>query len=249
MLEAGKWQSDPRVPDLPAGRWGATSVSVPAGVIVMGGRENNYQQNLMNSTSVVLHNKGPPGSTGLAWQEGPVLQGFGAEDSCSVAVGHSVFLTGGGAWGSGFANQVRELDTSTWEWQEQGKWPQLGGLGRVFHGCAVLKSHLFVAGGQDSRVNGFPLDTTATLDLGTWGARWQKGGRLKLPKYLHAMVTMGPAGQEKLYALGGAYSEMLDNVEVWDEESRTWREELERLPRGRGNMGALAVTEAEVCKK
>ena len=123
----------------------------------------------------------------------------------------------------------------------------VGGAGISFHGCAVLNSQLIVAGGQDS--NGWPLDNTATLDLGSRGARWQLGGRLKMAKYFHAMVTMGPAGQEKLYALGGGNDGMLDNVEVWDEESRTWREEQERLPKGKGYMGAVAVTEEAVCQK
>ena len=68
----------------------------------------------------------------------------------------------------------------------------VGGAGISFHGCAVLNSQLIVARGQDS--NGWPLDNTATLDLGSRGARWQLGGRLKMAKYFHAMVTTGPAG-------------------------------------------------------
>ena len=143
---------------------------------------------------------------------------------------------------------MRELDTYTWVWQAEEKRPQMGvqgqadgGAGTSFHGCAVLNSQLIVAGGQNS--DGWPLFTTDSLDLGTPGARWQLGGRLKMAKYFHAMVTMGPAGQEKVYALGGGNDGMLDNVEVWDEESRTWREEQERLPKGRGYMGAVAVTE------
>ena len=239
VLEAGKWQADHRVPDLPAGRSGASVAVVPAGVIVMGGQEKDVRRNFMKYTSFVLR------KNGSSWEEGPALTGFGAQYSCSVALGNSVFLTGGAIeWK---ANQVRELDSSTWEWQEEGKWPQMGAQGRALHGCAVLNSQLIVAGGQDS--NGWPLATTATLDLGTRGARWQEGGRLKMAKYFHAMVTMGPAGQEKLYALGGGNDGMLDNVEVWDEESRTWREEQERLPKGKGYMGAVAVTEEAVCKK
>ena len=239
VLQAGKWQSDPRVPDLPAGRWGATAASVPAGVIVMGGRENDDRRNLVASTSFVLR------KNGSFWEEGPALPGDGAEYSCSVAVGELVFLLGGVREGE--TSQVRELDTSTWEWQEEGKWPQLGGRGRTMHGCGVLNSQLIVAGGQEYM--GGVSDMTATLDLGTRGARWQEGGRLKLARYFHAMVTMGAVGQEKLYALGGCNLGMLDSVEVWGEESRTWREEQERLPEAKGYMGAVAVREASVCQQ
>ena len=50
VLDAGKWQADPRVPDLPAGRWGASVAVVPAGVILMGGQENDGRGDRMKYT-------------------------------------------------------------------------------------------------------------------------------------------------------------------------------------------------------
>ena len=118
VLEAGRWQKDPRVPDLPKGRFGATSVMVHGlGVLVMGGYDTAA------NTSVLLLNGGS------SWEEGPVLPGKGAGGACSVAWRGSVLLIGGvGEW-----NQVREYVTLTGEWEEESKWPQLGGGGLTRH--------------------------------------------------------------------------------------------------------------------
>ena len=60
-------------------------------------------------------------------------------------------------------------------------------------------------------------------------------------------MTVGAAGRERLYVLGGlACSRSLDTVERWEEGGRRWEEEEERLPEERAHMGAVAVTE-DVC--
>jgi hypothetical protein len=75
---------------------------------------------------------------------------------------------------------------------------------------------------------------------------------MKTPRWGLALVTVGQAGGERLYALGGwgrvpgTWGGYLDTVERWEEGGRGWQEEEERLPEGRGWMGAVAVTE-EVC--
>ena len=71
------------------------------------------------------------------------MLGKGAQHACSVSFGESVFLIGGATE----ERQVRELNTRTWEWEEEGKWPQLGFGGRTDHACAVLNSKLIVTGG------------------------------------------------------------------------------------------------------
>ena len=160
-----------------------------------------------------------------------------------MAWGGSVILIGGvGEW-----NQVREYVTFTGEWEEESKWPQLGGKGRVRHGCSVLGSQLIVAGGADS--DDTLLLSTASLELGSGpGAAWLEGGRMKTPRWRHAMVTVGAAGRERIYVLSGSAGRRsyLDTVERREEGGRRWEEEEERLPEGRGFMGAVAVTE-DVC--
>ena len=79
---------------------------------------------------------------------------------------------------------------------------------------------------------------------------WLEGGSMKTPRWRLALVTVGQAGGERLYALGGRErfddARWLDTVERWEEGGRGWQEEEERLPEKRGYMGAVAVTE-EVC--
>ena len=217
---------------MPQGRYGATSVTVPGlGVLVMGGYDT------AGNTSDLLRNGGS------SWEEGPVLPGKGAGGACSVAWEGSVILVGGvGEW-----NQVREYSTVTGEWEEESKWPQLGGRGRFYHACGLLHSQLVVAGGGTG--DGTVLDTTVTLDLTLGpGAAWVEGGRLKTPRYGLAMVPLGDIGKEKLYVLGGEDDrDWLDTVEVWREASRTWQEEEERLPERRGWMAAGVVDRVSVC--
>jgi hypothetical protein len=73
---------------------------------------------------------------------------------------------------------------------------------------------------------------------------------LNTPRYSLALVTVGAAGEERLYALGGRDDGVrwLDSVTVerWREGGRRWEEVEERLPEGRAYMGAVAVTE-DVC--
>ena len=116
VLKNGVWQPDPRVPDLP---WPArllpTAVSVPGGVLVMGGQPDGSRQSRFNQQSSVLLR------WGSSWEEGPRLLGKGAQHACSVSFGESVFLIGGATE----ERQVRELNTRTWEWEEKDMWPQL----------------------------------------------------------------------------------------------------------------------------
>ena len=151
VLKAGRWQRDPsRLPDLPHGRSrnsGATLVPVAEGTIVIGGR-------------------GPPAKSlvlrrgASSWEEGPVL-----ENMDCVAVWRGTIL--------GIKrNRLRELKTTSWQLEEEAKWPQLplpapsphrykpmyyrGRVvprrerARAFQGCAVLNNHLIVAGGEES---------------------------------------------------------------------------------------------------
>ena len=228
VLEAGRWMPDPRVPDLPQPRYQATSVSVPrVGVFIMGGRGR--------LTSSLLLTDG-------SWKEGPTLPGGGALQSCSVAWGGSVFILGGRPE----YYQVREYRTGSGEWEEESKWPQLGGKGRVRHGCSVLGSQLIVAGGLGWDFGA--QSSTASLDLASGpGGVWLEGGRMSSPRWGHAMVTVGAAGRERLYALGGWNDgRVLNTVERWEEGGRRWEVEEERLPEGRRGMGAVAMTE-DVC--
>ena len=142
-----------------------------------------------------------------------------------MAWGGSVFILGG--WYGIY--HVREYRTRSREWEDESKWPQLGGKGRVW----------------DHNV----LSTTVSLDLASGpGAGWLEGGRLNTPRFSLALVTVGAAGRERLYALGGAdYSKILDTVERWEEGGRRWEEEEERMPERRAWMGAVAVTEGMVC--
>ena len=104
VLKAGRWQRDPnRLPDLPHGRSrnsGATLVSVAEGTIVIGGR-------------------GPPAKSlvlrrgASSWEEGPVL-----ENMDCVAVWRGTLL--------GIKrNRLRELKTTSWQLEEEAKWPHL----------------------------------------------------------------------------------------------------------------------------
>ena len=230
VLEAGRWRQDPRVPDLPQPRYGASTVQVAAaGVFLLGGWDTR-------TSSLVLTSDG-------SWEEGPSLPGGGAGRACSVAWVGSLLLTGGHPE----LNQVIEFDTVMGRWEDKSKWPQLGGKGRWGHGCSVLGSQLIVAGGWDSDET--DLATTASLELGS-GAKvaWLEGGRMNTPRYGLALVTVGAAGRERLYALGGSDGDRwLDTVERWQEGGRRWQEEEETLPGRRAYMGAVAVTE-DVCK-
>ena len=234
VIKDGVWKADPRVPDLTRVRAYATAVSVPGGILVIGGGSSRTAR-----SSIIL------GNGNSSWEEGPRLLGRGASRACSISLGESVFLIGG----KSEEHQVRELNMRTWEWEEEGKWPQLGGGGRVDHACGVFNSKLIVTGGGESRSE--PSDTTLVLDLtGGPGTNWVEGGRLHSARYGHAMVTMGLAGQEKLFVIGGSEGGQMgdiDRVEVWQEETRSWEEEEERLPEGRHFMGAVAVTRALVC--
>lgn len=214
-----------------------------AGVFLLGGA-HDYEKFSPGwpGTSLVL-------SPGGSWERGPSLsrptdytQMPIAKDGCSVAWGGSLLIVGG--WPN--HNQVLEYNTVAGRWEEDGKWPQLGGKGRAGHGCSLLGSQLVVAGGWDSDRN--VLSTTDTLDLASGPkAVWLEGGRLNTPRYRLAMVTVGAAGRERLYALGGRYNRKnLDTVERWEEGARRWQVEEERLLEGRSDMGAVAVTE-EVC--
>ena len=101
-------------------------------------------------------------------------------------------------------NQVREYRTGSGEWEEESKWPQLGGKGRIGNACSVLGSQLIVTGGLDSLST--VLSTSASLDLASGpGAAWLEGGRMNSPRVGHAMVTVGAAGRERIYVLGGWY--------------------------------------------
>ena len=184
------------------------------------------------------------------------MLGKGAQYACSVSFGESVFLIGGAEE----EYQVRELNTRSWEWEEEGKWPQLGGGRRSSHACAVLDSKLFVTGGwtgsgwdeESEEYRDYTLaDITLILDLtGGPGTNWVESGRLHMARYGHVMVTMGLAGQERLFVMGGSQAHrtgLIDSVEIWQEETMSWEEEEERLPEGRNFMGAVAVTRAAVC--
>ena len=91
--------------------------------------------------------------------------------------------------------------------------------------------------------------STASLDLNSGPrAAWLEGGRLNTPRWGLALVTVGAAGRERLYALGGGGIAGMDlaSVERWDEGSRRWEEEEERLPESRATRGVVAVNE-DVC--
>ena len=140
---------------------------------------------------------------------------------------------------------VREYDTVKGMWEEKIKWPQLG-KGRYTHGCSILGTQLIVAGVWDYDLH--TLSSTVSLDLASGrGAAWLEGGKLNTPRHSLALVTVGAAGRERLYALGGFEDgSYVDTVERWEERGRRWEEEEERLPEGRAGMGAVAVTE-DVC--
>ena len=166
-----------------------------------------------------------------------VIGVFQISDSTPVGVEFSVEF-----------NQVREYNITRLEWEAESKWPQLGERGRRYQGCSLLSSLLVVAGGVDNENT--VLDTTVTLDLALGrGAVWVEGGRMKTPRYDHAMVTVGAAGKQRIFVLGGGDGmyRPLDSVERWREDGRSWEEEEERLPEKKMKMGAVAVTEEMVC--
>ena len=193
-------------------------------------------------TSLVLSGNG-------SWKEGPNLPSRGGDGACSAAWGGSFFLIGGGN-----NYQVREYDIVKGRWEEEIRWPQLG-QGRYTHACSILGTQLIVAGVWEYDLH--TLSSTVSLDLASGrGAAWLEGGKLNTPRHSLALVTVGAAGRERLYALGGEFrmggypdtvKRYPDTVERWEEGTRMWVEEEERLPEGRYKMGAVAAGSENVC--
>ena len=200
VLEGGRWQADPQQPSAWSLTWSmsrvwawarcqellpylprsvehASVVSLPEGVLLLGGWSPYF------TSSLLLR----PGGT--SWEEGPELPGAGAVDSCSVVWRGNVLLVGGeGPLPGGGYNQVRELNTATWQWEDESKWPQLPGRGRGNHACAIANSKLIVSGGNGRADRTLDWDgltyignrtRTLILDMSAGAeAAWVEGGKL-----------------------------------------------------------------------
>lgn len=113
-------------------RWYASSVTLPAGVFILGGYKTE-------TTSSFL----PTGDT--TWRPGPDIPHGGSDSGCAVAVSDTSFLLIGGEPNY---DHIMEYDIDTGAWTE---WPRLTSPvgGRRRHQCAVLGQDVIIVGGQD----------------------------------------------------------------------------------------------------
>lgn len=213
-------------------RMGASAVTLPNGVYILGGIQNPFESEFL-----------PKGS--MDWIEGPTIP-IKTMQSCVVGISNTQFVVIGGGIISGLDweayRHTRVYDTAedTWtSWQDLQE-PRFG------HGCAKLGNKIIVAGGR----NGWGrLATTEIIDIATGVVR--PGGKMSKPRQDLQLVTLG-GHHQRIIAVGGITSGWtadydLDIIEEWNEQSDTWVVNPTKLQTARHRFGAVAVPQSRIC--
>ena len=172
----------------------------------------------------------------MQWQEGPTLP-LSMTAPCAVPITATRFLAIHGT-------HIREFDvviagpTSSEGWREAQRWPELKTSRNYNPGCAKVGQKVIIAGGSRT------LRSTEVLDL----VRRQltPGGRMTTPREYFHVATITSGGQEKMFALAGRGSSVVNTAEEWVERSSTWKA-ANNLVEKKRLFGAVVVPRALIC--
>ena len=207
----------------------ATSVTMPNGVYIFGGRGIDSQ----TTTDFLPKNSG-------VWQAGPSIPNR-FESGCGVQISKEDLLLIGGY---GTEDRLFEFNTKTNNFTIRGDKLQQG---RYDHSCALLNDTIFVAGGWGGKsASHNVLKSTELVPLTNESPRF--GGDLNTARYSFGLATIG-VHHKKAYSFGGrdrsAYS--LKSVEEWDAYTEQWKLATFSLKETKGYFGYLAVPPQLVC--
>ncbi len=143
------------------------------------------------------------------WSPGPPLT-VGRSSHRAVAVGSTIYVTGGSAVERRPTDLVEALDTTTGRWRRLAPLP----TPRFGHALAELDGRIYAIGGY---VGGRETDAVDVYDPAT--DRWTRGAPLGAARYNLAAVAVGG----KIYALGGWRKDASSKtVEVYDPAAGRW---------------------------
>ena len=206
----------------------ATSVTMPNGVYIFGGRGIDSQ----TTTDFLPKNSG-------VWQAGPSIPNR-FESGCGVQISQEDLLLIGGR---GTYDRLLEFNTKTNNFTIRGSKLQQGRLG---HSCTLLNHTIIVAGGWDADHNVNVLKSTELVPLTNGSPRF--GGDLNTARAFFGLATIR-VHHKKAYSFGGEDSSFnsLKSVEEWDADTEQWKLATFSLKEGKDVFGFLAVPPQLVC--
>lgn len=255
-IGSGAWEESPsKLSNLEDSLTGATTVTLPVGVYIIGGHLNIRKR----STSFL-----PAGSS--EWQDGPEIPRLHLNSgACAVHINDNFLVIGGGI-SIKIYSTVYEFDplisgpSSDVGWFI---WPSLK-TPRYHHACALMNNKVIVAGGigyKDGLTHGIlsVLKSTEIIDLATRSI--SSGDDLKVARHQFGMVTVGKLDNQMVLAFGGfdTVGFNIDDFTAKDKdwgvissveklEDKTWVEAVKKLKESKSNFGFVAVNVKPICR-
>ena len=199
---------------------GHVAVSMEERTVIFGGNRNE------KSSEVLKH-----GSE--SWKEGPAVPGKGIKKGCGVAISKDELLLIGG---HGTGNRIIKYNVTSNTWKNEKSLK----TGRSYHKCAWLKNQIFITGGW----LGLKSVDIVTLDPITIS----KGKELNVGRHWHGLGLIHHQGKLTLIAFGGYGPNKLDSVEVFNEDTKTWKlSKTLKLSEKKESFGFLSVPAHLIC--
>ena len=189
-----------------------------------------------------------------SWKEGPTIPGEGITEGCGVAISKEELLLIGGEY---TRNRIIKYNIKTNNWTEVASLK----VGRYEHSCTLFKNQVFITGGYD----GFnDLNSVETLSLKTMTIKEESNGLqvgrgchgsglfhldgLQVGRGCHGSGLVHLDGKLKLAVFGGCNSDSLDLIELFDEDTETWKlSGTHKLSEEKNGFGYLSVPSHLIC--
>ena len=174
-------------------------------------------------------------SFNIPWKNGTNLTSS-MSSSCGVKVSESTYMVFGGI-GTDVMSTVLKIDMKQESVEEM---PPLK-YARAFHACEVVGGrHILVTGGRATPNSmASPVVPDEIYDVDT-GASEAAPAQMVTPRFNHKLVLLGTT----VYALGGrqAGGEEVATIEVWQPDSKSWRQlHHQLLSHSAGNLAVASL--------
>ena len=170
-----------------------------------------------------------------SWKTGPTIDEKGIERGCAVAISNEELLIIGGF---GTSNRIIKYNIKT------NDWTQIASLkvGRYGHSCTLFKDQVFITGGYDGNTYLFSVEILS-LDTMTM----KEGNGLQESRGVHGSGLVHLNDKLKLAVFGGSNQKYLDSIELFDEETETWKLSKTNLSEKKDVFGYMSVPSHLIC--
>ena len=225
ILDGQKWAFHSKLNEY---RKNAVAIAMPNGIFVFGGHENPISSEFL-----------PNGST--KWQLGPSFPNHchwsevAGDDFAGCKISNDEFVVVR-------SSHMFKYNINNNQWKYFCKL----NFRRTDVCIAKFGDKLIIIGGRQNPYGGY-ISVTEIVQL-TNGESWIADGDLNVPRRKFGMSTVKIEGKLRLIAFGGLSenSAPLDSIEIWNEESETWKLSQINLPKDNWDFGYISYGQEDM---